>query len=119
MVKLGFLNSRMKDFYDLWLMTRQFEFEGESLTKALQATFTHRKTPLPIKPPFFAAQIYDKKSDRQELWSAFLKKSRMKNTPESLGQAAAWIEAFLEIPLKALAGKTSFEHKWSAPGPWL
>ncbi len=119
MVKLGFLNSRMKDFYDLWLMTRQFEFEGESLSKALQATFTHRKTLLPIKPPYFAAEIYDKKSDRQTLWSAFLTKNRVKNTPGVLSQTAEWIEVFLESPLKALTGKTSFKHKWKAPGPWL
>ena len=28
MVKLGMLNSRMKDFYDIWLMSRRFDFEG-------------------------------------------------------------------------------------------
>jgi len=33
-IKLGVLNSRMKDFYDIWLLARQFDFEGEKLSKA-------------------------------------------------------------------------------------
>ena len=39
MVKLGLLNSRMKDFYDIWLMLRQFDFDGSKLTEALKRTF--------------------------------------------------------------------------------
>ncbi len=35
MVKLGILNSRMKDFYDIWLLSRQFDFDGAQLTKAI------------------------------------------------------------------------------------
>ena len=36
MVKLGLLNSRMKDFYDIWLMMRQFDFDGLKLVEALK-----------------------------------------------------------------------------------
>jgi hypothetical protein len=71
MVKLGQLNSRMKDFYDIWLMTRQFDFDGKNISAALKKTFEHRKTQLPRKRPFFAEEIYDEKSDRQILWTAF------------------------------------------------
>jgi len=31
MVKLGLANSRMKDFYDIWLLSRLFSFEGDEL----------------------------------------------------------------------------------------
>jgi hypothetical protein len=47
MVQLGLLNSRMKDFYDIWLMMRQFDFEGPELAEALKRTFAHRKTSFP------------------------------------------------------------------------
>ncbi|GAI56650.1 unnamed protein product [marine sediment metagenome] len=47
MVKLGLLNSRMKDFYDIWLMIHQFDFKGSQLTEALRRTFTYRKTEVP------------------------------------------------------------------------
>ena len=76
MVKLGLLNSRMKDFCDIWLMMHQFSFDGLKLVKALKGTFGHRKTPLPEYKPLFAEEIYDEKSDRQALWKAFLKKRR-------------------------------------------
>jgi hypothetical protein len=35
MVKLGLVNSRMKDFYDVWLLSRQLDFDGEALAKAV------------------------------------------------------------------------------------
>ncbi len=42
MVKLGVANSRMKDFYDLWVLARRFEFDSGTLAAAIQSTF---KTP--------------------------------------------------------------------------
>jgi len=50
MVKLGLLNSRMKDFYDIWLMIHPLDFNGEQFTEALK-TFKHRKTLLPQNRP--------------------------------------------------------------------
>jgi len=44
MVKLGVLNSRMKDFYDIWLLSRQFDFDGAKLTEAIRLTFEQRYT---------------------------------------------------------------------------
>lgn len=58
MVKLGLLNSRMKDFYDIWLMIRQFDFNEAQLAEALRRTFTRRKTLLPQSRPLFAEEIY-------------------------------------------------------------
>jgi predicted nucleotidyltransferase component of viral defense system len=46
MVALGRANSRMKDFYDIWLLSRTYEFEGDALARAIAATFTRRKTPI-------------------------------------------------------------------------
>ncbi len=119
MVKLGSANSRMKDFYDLWLLIRQFDFEGESLARAIEKTFTHRKTVMPGKPPLFAEEIYNEESNRQVLWSTFLTKNKIKNAPVTLSEVAKLIEAFLEKPIKALAQKRGFDGKWKAPGPWL
>ena len=44
MIKLGILNSRMKDFYDIWLMSQVFDFEGGILVEAVKETFNRRKT---------------------------------------------------------------------------
>jgi len=118
MVQLGSLNSRMKDFYDLWLILKRFDFNGETLSKALKKTFAHRKMPLPESKPLFVEDIYDDASDRQTLWKAFLKKGRIKHAPEKLGEAARGIEKFLTEPLEAIKNGQNFKGEWKAPGPW-
>lgn len=50
MVKLGILNSHMKDFYDIWLMLRQFDFEGPILAEAISKTFSIRGTSIQADP---------------------------------------------------------------------
>ena len=118
MVTLGLLNSRMKDFYDIWLMMRQFDFNGSRLVKALKSTFEHRKTSFPKDRPLFAEEIYDEKSDRQTLWKAFLKKGDIKNAPEKLRTTAIKIEAFLVNPLDSIDKGQRFNQEWKAPGTW-
>jgi hypothetical protein len=117
-IKLGSLNSRMKDFYDLWLLLRRFDFDGGKLTAALKSTFNHRKTPLPGHGPVFAEEIYDEGSDRQTLWQAFLKKGEIKLAPEKLSETAQEIEKFLIGPLDAIRKGQGFDKEWQAPGPW-
>jgi len=118
MIKLGLLNSRMKDFYDIWLMMRRFDFDGLKLSEALKRTFTHRKTILPEDRPLFAEEIYDDKSDRQMLWKTFLKKGNIKNAREKLSTTAKEIEEFLIKPLDAIKRRQKFGRKWKASGPW-
>ncbi len=118
MVKLGLLNSRMKDFYDIWLMMRQFKFIGQKLVEALKKTFKHRKTPLPEKSPLFAEEIYDEKSDRQTLWKAFLAKGEIQHAPEKLSIVAYDIEAFLIQPIQTIVKREKLNKVWEASGKW-
>ena len=118
MIKLGLLNSRMKDFYDIWLMTRQFEFKGANIAIAIKKTFNNRKTDIPKKKPLFADEIYDEKSDRQMLWSAFLKKGDMQHTPKTLSETAKTIERFLLEPILSLNGNVAFDKTWKSPKGW-
>ena len=43
-VKLGMLNSRLKDFYDIYAISKTFDFDGNTLSKAVKETFNHRGT---------------------------------------------------------------------------
>ena len=117
-VKLGLLNSRMKDFYDIWLMMRQFDFDGMNLAVALKKTFEHRKTELPYGRPLFAEEIYDDKSDRQILWNAFLIKGDINHAPDKLYETAKAMEKFLIKPLDAIYKGREFKKTWKAAGPW-
>ena len=118
MVKLGLLNSRMKDFYDIRLMIHRFDYNGSKLAEALKRTFTHRKTSFPKDKNIFAEEIYDNKSDRQALWKAFLNKGDITNAPQELSAVAKEIERFLSKPLDAIKKDRKFIGKWMAPGPW-
>jgi len=118
MIKLGLLNSRMKDFYDIWLMMCEFDFNGTDLTEALKRTFKHRKTDLPEGKPLFAEEIYDERSDRQTLWMAFLSKGDIKHAPDELATTAKKIENFLIEPITALNKGIKFMKEWKTPGFW-
>jgi hypothetical protein len=118
MIKLGLLNSRMKDFYDIWLLMHQFDFDGPSLVGALKRTFEHRKTDIPKEKPLFAEEIYDESSDRQALWKMFLKKGNIKHVPNALATTAKEIENFLIEPLNALNKGIEFNKKWETADSW-
>ena len=51
MVTRGIINSRLKDFYDLWLLSELFEHDYSTLCQAVRNTFARRKVPMPIAMP--------------------------------------------------------------------
>ena len=118
MVQLGSLNSRMKDFYDIWLMTRQFDFNGTQLSEALKRTFAKRKTLFPQSRQLFVEDIYDEQSHQQMLWKNFLGKGKIENISAKLSVVARDIEKFLSKPIDAINKDQTFKCSWKAPGPW-
>ena len=87
MVKLGILNSRMKDFYDLWSLSLSFSFDGPTLSKAIKSTFETRGTPVPIEAPLALTSEFYEDEQKNAQWKAFLNKSRLgaegKSLPEN------------------------------------
>jgi len=76
-VSLGLLNSRMKDFYDIWFLARTFPFRAEDLRAALSATFERRKARI---DPDGLRNLLDELSvdaGKRTQWRAFLGKSRL------------------------------------------
>ncbi|HKY34514.1 MAG TPA: nucleotidyl transferase AbiEii/AbiGii toxin family protein [Polyangiaceae bacterium] len=117
MVKLGTLNTRMKDFFDIWLLASQFSFTGPELAQAIEKTFANRGTPLEadpvaLTPSFMAAD------GTQKQWAAFLKRSQLDNAPKTLDDARDRLRNFLVPVATALVGAKGFSASWTAPGPW-
>jgi hypothetical protein len=71
MVVLGLANSRMKDYYDVWMMTRNFALEPGRLRRAVDATFVRRNTPLPTSVPEGLSDAFAADSVKQAQWGAF------------------------------------------------
>ncbi len=117
LVKLGMVNSRMKDFYDLAVLARDFDFESELLTCAIRATFDRRKTPLPMTPPVAFTSAFAEDPAKKAQWSGFVRKAGVGDTG-SLAETVAAVAAFSEKPLLAAAREVSLSAMWHAPGPW-
>lgn len=118
MVKLGILNSRMKDFYDIWLMTRMFDFKGEDLVNAIQKTFKNRKTDIIARPPVFDANFCNDKN-KQTQWKAFITKSKLINAPADFCSVVADIEKFLSPVLDAIVAGETLRKRWEVPDTWV
>jgi predicted nucleotidyltransferase component of viral defense system len=117
MVKLGLLNSRMKDFYDVWLLSRQFEFDGATLASAIEKTFFQRGTTVtPEATAFLPGFASD--ATRATQWQAFLRKSRLQDAPDDLATVVQAIATFLAPPTLAISEGRTLEAVWRAPGPW-
>src|SRR6185436_6475834 len=74
MVKLGIANSRMKDFFDVYVLASVCEFERELLSKAVSRTFKRRQTAIPDDAFALSEDFYDDRQ-KQMQWRAFLRKT--------------------------------------------
>ena len=117
MVKLGQLNSRMKDFYDIQVLLRQFEFDGEILGLAIERTFANRGTVIDSEPFVFSPPFLED-SVKQIQWTAFVRKSKLVGAPDSFAVVVREIQAFLLPLVQAVSSKQIFASRWASGGPW-
>lgn len=114
---LGLLNSRMKDFYDLALLSRMYQFEGERLAEAILATFQHRGTTIDAEP-IGLTQAYSDDAARAVQWRAFVRRSRFSESADDLVRLIAEIRPFALPVLSAAAAGDAFKLRWKPGGPW-
>ena len=117
MVRHGLLNSRLKDFYDIWLLAQTFTFAGRTLSAATQAAFATRGLPIAGDFPKLVSQLAAA-PEKQVQWSAFLRRSLPRDAPEDFALVLRVIDAFLGPLAEALAENRSFTGEWTPPGPW-
>lgn len=118
MVKLGLFNSRMKDFYDINLLARIFDFEGAVLLNALKATFERRGTIIPVDTPVALTTEFATDKVKNTQWTAFTKRLRAGNQGDGLGETVQNLVAFLLPVIDAARREQPFERHWMAGGPW-
>ena len=114
LMKLGDWNSRMKDFYDLWVLSRQHDFYGLQLSKAIELTFKNRGTSLKQEITAFKQEFIKKKENE---WKSFVKTLNQEDFP-SLSDVIKHLKLFLLPIVKALSLKKPMPKYWKAPGFW-
>ncbi len=110
MVKLGMSNSRMKDFYDVYVLARDFEFDGTVLQASIQRTFEKRETPFHEGVPVAWTDEFSDDDAKKKQWRAFLRKSQLDALP--LAEVVAEVRTFLEPVWVALQDETEFAGTW-------
>lgn len=110
---LGMVNSRMKDYYDLWLMSRVLGFDSVELRSALASTFERRATPLPLVVPVGLDGAFADDPAKRTQWAAFTRKIGDDATTPGLGPVVFAVRGFFE-PILARSERMS----WAPGGPW-
>lgn len=118
MVDLGLRNTRLKDFYDIWKLAQQFEFEGEVLAEAIRATFARRSTALPLDVPLALSEKFAKDALKISQWTGFLRKSALRDQGTPLAEVITLLGDFLLPPLRAVREGKLFAQHWARTGKW-
>jgi predicted nucleotidyltransferase component of viral defense system len=71
MVALGRANSRMKDHYDVWMLSSTVDLGPERVRQAIAATFARRNTLVPTQVPDGLTNAFAADAGKQRQWDAF------------------------------------------------
>jgi hypothetical protein len=97
-VNLGLTNSRMKDYYDIWLLSQQFDFDGANLVRAIDGTFRRRRAVLPNELPIGLSIEFVSDAGKLSQWDAFVRRSRLDTKEINLETVVKVIADFMMPP---------------------
>ena len=115
MVSLDMANSRLKDFYDIWLLSERFDFDLELLKTAIAKTFARRNTALPCGIPNALTSRFSESPAKQSQWVAFLKNAGLAENGLTLQRVIERIGQFL---LPVIEPQVPCEATWIAGVGW-
>lgn len=119
MIHLGEANTRIKDFYDIWVTTRTFPFDLAVIVEAISGTLRRRETAAPVGTPVALTPQFAELPEKQRLWTAFLRRNPPTLPPPPFGDMLAELRRFLEPVLGTLALPESAKGRWNHDrGAW-
>ena len=110
MVTLGMVNSRMKDFADILVLQRNFDFGFALLRKAVENTFARYGVSMPEQIPMCFSSDFANSPVKQRQWTAFIGKAEIKDLPAAFSDVMRECSAYL-LPLLV--------PSYSSPGKWM
>lgn len=117
MVSIGNANSRVKDFYDIWMFARTLPFDYGKVSAAVRNTFSTRGTAIPVAAPEVMTTSFTESTTARERWSGFLRRTQISKVPEAFSDIVELIAAFA-MPLFACATQDTPPRHWPPGGPW-
>lgn len=113
----GVANSRLKDYYDIWLLSQCQGFSGAELSRAISATFRHRGTVLTIEVPSGLTKTFYESANAQAKWRSLLQNTQVEAPPD-LSEICDAIVAFMMPPVIAAATSSAFSLTWEPTSGW-
>lgn len=93
---LGMANTRMKDYFDLWVLLRANDLDDPELARAIRATFVRRRTPMPNGIPAGLSDAFAADASKRTQWRAFVGRNKLE-TAELEVVVRALREAFRRV----------------------
>ena len=118
MVELGLMTSRLKDFYDICLISRLFEFDGVVLGQAITNTFNRQNTQIPEELPVALTNAFAENEQKQIQWKAFLRKAKPKEQLGTFVEVIKEISLFLLPVLEQVRKGSSLNKTWKPDKGW-
>ena len=119
MVLLGMANSRMKDYFDIWMLSRNFTIEGVVLREAIRQTFAKRQTALPNTEPIGLSDEFASNESKRHQWQGFVRRQRKQDSLPDLTEVVAVIRNFLMPIVTSIADATPPPAStWSPAQGW-
>lgn len=117
MVMHGQLNSRFKDFYDLYRLANERSFDGPQLARAIDATFQRRRTGIDVQPVALSGAFYSDPA-RAAQWRSYIDRNQLPEAPADFTVIGQTISDFLGPVVTSLGSGQTFPSIWEVRGPW-
>jgi len=96
-IDLSLLTSRMKDFYDLYIISTVFTLDYQIVKTAIERTFKRRSTPIPKETPVvFSEKVYNDDTKVKQ-WKAFVSKLRNEHSDLRFSDVIKQLQVFTKV----------------------
>lgn len=117
-VVLGMANSRVKDYYDIYVLSESYGFKGPVIYEAVRETFKRRKTEFPKTEPLGLSGSFFKDRAKNAYWKSWLNRIDKSADDLTLEEVVQKLREFLLPISKSLINNEPFKLNWTPGGPW-
>ncbi|MDP3738279.1 MAG: nucleotidyl transferase AbiEii/AbiGii toxin family protein [Hyphomonadaceae bacterium] len=118
MVRFGDQATRLKDHYDVWAISKTFEFDVQTLTEAVRQTLANRDRATPTDWPASLTAAFGADEANIKQWNAFIRRTAPTLTPPPFAELLAALRTFLGPVLRGLqTSAPALSGKWR-DGRW-
>jgi predicted nucleotidyltransferase component of viral defense system len=116
MIRFGETNTRIKDYYDVWVTTRIFSFDMADVVEAVGGTLRRRETAIPTEMPIGLTSTFAAVVDERGLWSGFLRRTSPTLTPPSFPDLQSELRSFFRLVIEGLNMSEGARGVWDTGG---